>query len=84
MNQIIFIKISNINQNNFISEIEKLSSIYKFTIKKFISHMNGTLIDININNITQLQKNLNISIIYENEFYKYRYLSEYLKYKKIK
>jgi|LauGreDrversion4_2_1035121.scaffolds.fasta_scaffold01203_21 queuine/archaeosine tRNA-ribosyltransferase len=84
MNQIIFIKISNINQNNFISEIEKLSSIYKFTIKKFISHMNGTLIDININNITQLQKNLNISIIYENEFYKYRYLSEFLKYKKIK
>jgi len=84
MNQIIFIKISNINQNNFISEIQKLSSIYKFTIKKFISHMNGTLIDININNINQLQKNLNISIIYENEFYKYRYLSEYLKYKKIK
>jgi hypothetical protein len=84
MNQIIFIKISNINQNNFISEIQKLSYIYKFTIKKFISHMNGTLIDININNINQLQKNLNISIIYENEFYKYRYLSEFLKYKKIK
>jgi hypothetical protein len=84
MNQIIFIKILNINQNNFISEIEKLSSIYKFTIKKIIYHMNGTLIDVNINNINQLQKNLNISIIYENNFYKYRYLSEYLKYKKIK
>jgi len=84
MNQIIFIKILNINQNNFISEIEKLSSIYKFTIKKIIYHMNGTLIDVNINNINQLQKNLNISIIYENDFYKYRYLSEYLKYKKIK
>lgn len=84
MNQIIFIKILNTNQNNFnfMPEIEKLSYTYRFNIKKFISHMNGALIDININNINQLQKNSNISIIYEEYFSYSNELQKYLKNKK--
>lgn len=84
MNQIIFIKILNTNQNNFnfMSEIEKLSYTYSFNIKKFISHMNGALIDININNINQLQKNTKVSIIYEEYFSYTNELQKYLKNKK--
>jgi hypothetical protein len=84
MNQIIFIKILHNHQNNFnfMSEIEKLSYIYRFNIKKFISHMNGALIEININNINQLQKNTKVSIIYEEYFSYTNELQKYLKNKK--
>ena len=86
MYQTIFIKFLQINQIDFniTSEIEKLSSIYKFNIKKILNNNNGSVVEININNIRLLQSNSNINIIYEDEFYNNRYLSEYLKYKKIK
>ena len=86
MYQTIFITFLQINQIDFniTSEIEKLSSIYKFNIKKILNNSNGAVVEININNIRLLQSNSNINIIYEDEFYNNRYLSEYLKYKKIK
>ncbi len=86
MYQTIFITFLQINQTNFniTSEIEKLSSIYKFNIKKILNNSNGVVVEIHINNIRFLQSNPNINIIYEDEFYNNRYLSKYLKYKKIK
>ena len=89
MYQTIFIKFLQINQTNQIninvtSEIEQLSSIYKFNIKKILNNINGAIIEIHINNLSFLQQNNNILIIYENEFYNIRDLTEYLKNKKIK
>jgi len=86
MYQTIFIKFLQINQINFNirSEIEKLSSIYKFNIKKIFDNKNGVIIEINANFLPLLKNNSNIIIIYHNEFYNDSYLNEYLKYKKIK
>lgn len=86
MYQTIFIKFLQINQINFNirSEIEKLSSIYKFNIKKIFDNKNGIIIEINANFLPLLKNNSNIIIIYQNEFYNDSYLNEYLKYKKIK
>jgi hypothetical protein len=86
MYQTIFIKFLQINQINFNirSEIEKLSSIYKFNIKKIFDNKNGVIIEINANFLPLLKNNSNIIIIYQNEFYNDSYLNEYLKYKKIK
>ena len=86
MYQTIFIKFLQINQIDFNipSEIEKLSSIYKFNIKKILNNSNGAVVEIHINKLLFLQQNTNIIIIYENEFYNNRYLTEYLKYKNIK
>ena len=52
MYQTIFIKFLQINQIDFniTSEIEKLSSIYKFNIKKILNNNNGSVVEININN----------------------------------
>ena len=86
MYQTIFIKFLQINQVyfNIRSEIEKLSSIYKFNIKKIFDNKNGVIIEINANFLPLLKNNSNIIIIYQNEFYNDSYLNEYLKYKKIK
>lgn len=84
MYQIIFIQFININQNNFnlLLEIEKLSSYYKFTIKKLIYHLNAALIQININNILFLQQNTNIIIINEDDLSYTNELNKYLQNKK--
>lgn len=86
MYQTIFIKFLQINQVyfNIRSEIEKLSSIYRFNIKKIFDNKNGAIIEINANFLPLLKNNSNIIIIYQNEFYNDSYLNEYLKYKKIK
>ena len=65
MYQTIFIKFLQINQIDFniTSEIEKLSSIYKFNIKKILNNNNGSVVEININNIRLLQSNSNINMV---------------------
>jgi hypothetical protein len=83
MYQTIFIKFLQINNFNITSEIEKLSSIYKFNIKKILHNKKGAIVEIYTNSLPLLQKNTNIIIIYECEFYN-RDLTEYLKYKKKK
>lgn len=84
MYQTIFITLLTFNQlkSNLTFEIEKLSLIYKFNIKKIINNKSGAIIDINIKYLSLLQNNNNIKIIYNNEFYKDIYLNKYLEYKK--
>jgi hypothetical protein len=86
MYQIIFIKFLQNHQTDFniTLEIQKLSSIYKFNIKKIINNLNGALVEIHSNNLFFLHKNDNIIIIHEDEFYYNRNLIEYLQYKKNK